>query len=61
MPLYEYQCKKCKSKFEVLQGINADNKGLKCPTCGTLEPTKVFSRFASFGNGKGASCQTGAT
>ena len=28
MPIYEYQCKTCQSKFEVLQSINADNSEL---------------------------------
>jgi putative FmdB family regulatory protein len=61
MPIYEYQCKTCQTKFEVLQAINVDNKELTCPTCGAEKPTKVFSSFASIGNGKTAACQTGST
>ncbi len=61
MPIYEYKCQKCKSKFEVLQSINADNKELTCPECGEPEPKKVFSLFASFGSGKTAECTTGST
>jgi putative FmdB family regulatory protein len=61
MPLYEYKCKTCESRFEVLQRVNADNKDLICPDCGAAEPTKVFSRFASIGNGKGYVCETGST
>ncbi len=61
MPIYEYKCKKCKSKFEVLQSINANNEGLACPECGESEPKKVFSVFASFGKDKVAACNAGST
>ena len=61
MPIYEYQCETCESKFEVLEGVNADNKELKCPDCGALEPKKVFSSFASLGSTKTVACQTGSS
>ncbi|MEI6093326.1 MAG: zinc ribbon domain-containing protein [bacterium] len=31
MPLYEYACKKCNKRFEVLQNIGTDSA--KCPDC----------------------------
>lgn len=61
MPIYEYECAACASKFEALQRINADNQDLDCPKCGAPEPTKVFSRFASLGVEKGGACETGST
>ena len=61
MPIYEYQCKTCQSKFEILQSINADNSELVCHDCGAEKPMKVFSSFASIGNGKAAACDTGST
>ncbi len=33
MPLYEYQCKKCKHKFEKIQKFSARHVK-KCPECG---------------------------
>ena len=33
MPLYEYQCKKCKHKFEKIQKFS-DPPVRKCPECG---------------------------
>lgn len=33
MPLYEYQCKKCKHKFEKIQKFS-DPPIRKCPECG---------------------------
>ena len=34
MPLYEYQCKKCKHKFEKIQKFS-DQPVKKCPECGS--------------------------
>ena len=33
MPLYEYQCKKCKHRFEKIQKFS-DKMLTKCPVCG---------------------------
>jgi putative FmdB family regulatory protein len=33
MPLYEYQCKKCKHRFEKIQSFS-DKPIKKCPECG---------------------------
>lgn len=33
MPLYEYQCKKCRHKFEKIQKFS-DKPVKKCPECG---------------------------
>ncbi|MGB8951898.1 MAG: FmdB family zinc ribbon protein [Candidatus Aminicenantales bacterium] len=33
MPLYEYKCKKCKARLEVMQKIS-DRPREKCPQCG---------------------------
>jgi len=35
VPLYEYQCKKCKHKFEKIQKFS-DRPVKKCPECGGL-------------------------
>ena len=34
MPLYEYQCKKCKHRFEKIQKFS-DPEVKKCPECGS--------------------------
>jgi putative FmdB family regulatory protein len=47
MPIYEYKCRKCAHRFDVLQKMGEDGKELKCPECSTDNPTKVFSTFAS--------------
>ena len=47
MPLYEYTCRECGRRFEVLQRVGADGSGLTCPGCGGAQVAKQFSTFAS--------------
>jgi putative FmdB family regulatory protein len=54
MPMYEYECRACKERFEVLQKVDEDNSGLRCPKCDTDEPDRVLSAFCS-GASKGSS------
>lgn len=42
MPIYEYQCKKCFCKFELLRKIN-DNSQCICPNCNSDELLKLVS------------------
>lgn len=46
MPVYEYDCRVCGHRFEVLQKVGEDGKSLKCPKCDSDEPTRVFSVFS---------------
>ena len=47
MPLYEYQCKNCGHRLEILQRLGEGSEGLFCPSCGEAELEKQFSTFAS--------------
>ena len=47
MPIYEYQCRRCATRFEALRRINDDSGDLVCPECGQGRPEKVFSTFAT--------------
>jgi len=51
MPIYEYECKKCKSKLEVIQNINDDPIKI-CPECGG-ELVKLISNSSFILKGKG--------
>jgi putative FmdB family regulatory protein len=42
MPTYEYECTKCKKKFEAFQKMT-DKPLQKCPHCGA-KPKKLISR-----------------
>ena len=51
MPLYEYQCTKCKDKFEILRHFD-DEPLLKCQKCGGKLVKLVSSSAIQFkGNG----------
>lgn len=58
MPIYEYKCRKCGTKFEFLQKMGATNEGVTCPKCGGSEPIKQFSMFTSLGEGS-SECESG--
>ncbi|MDO9541650.1 MAG: zinc ribbon domain-containing protein [Kiritimatiellia bacterium] len=45
MPIYEYECKKCRRRFEHLLK-NARDLPQGCPHCGGKSLEKVFSGFS---------------
>ncbi len=47
MPMYEYQCKTCKERFELFQSIHTDPEETACPHCKAKKATRLLSRFAS--------------
>jgi len=61
MPMFEYKCSECESKFEILTKNNDDNK-VSCPECNSSKVKKLFSAFsASTGSMSysDSSCSTG--
>ncbi|OQX92328.1 MAG: hypothetical protein B6D58_03505 [candidate division Zixibacteria bacterium 4484_95] len=50
MPIFEYKCNKCGSKFELLRSAS-DDSGIICPNCGAGDIVKIFSAFASSSSG----------
>ena len=55
MPIYEYSCKKCDRKFELLRRITDKDDDVKCPRCGGTDNERKFSSFACNGVGSRAS------
>ena len=55
MPLYEYRCRLCDERFEVLQRVGEGPEAVRCPGCGGRDVTKQLSTFAA-----GVSSSTGA-
>lgn len=49
MPLYEYRCRECGHRFEILQRLGQGAEGLECPHCGAPGVEKQFSTFAASG------------
>jgi len=60
MPLYEYACRSCGARFEVLQRMGADSAGVICPKCGGAQVAKQLSTFASATGGSGTAMPCGA-
>ncbi|HLH42519.1 MAG TPA: zinc ribbon domain-containing protein [Bryobacteraceae bacterium] len=52
MPIFEYQCDDCGTKFEkLIRSANAN--GVVCPSCGEHHLTQQYSTFAAHGTGEG--------
>jgi len=54
MPLYEFQCPDCESRFERL--VRSSDSVLKiiCPTCGGEKAERLLSLFATAGPRSGS-------
>ncbi|MBX0327136.1 zinc ribbon domain-containing protein [Oscillochloris sp. ZM17-4] len=51
MPMYEYGCQSCNSRFDRLRRMDQDDTGLTCPTCHSTSVQRRFSVFASYSRG----------
>lgn len=51
MPIYEYVCGDCRSKFE--RYVRAWGEPVACPACGSAGVEKQLSRFAMAAGGSG--------
>ncbi|HEX4953880.1 MAG TPA: zinc ribbon domain-containing protein [Thermoanaerobaculia bacterium] len=47
MPVYEYRCRACGHRFEILQRMGEGGEGLECPRCSEPAPEKQLSSFAA--------------
>jgi putative FmdB family regulatory protein len=56
MPLYEYECRACGTRFEVLQRMGAGSSDVACPACGGNQVEKRYSTFASATSGAATPC-----
>lgn len=51
MPLYEFRCRACRSRFERLVRVGRESE-VRCPSCGSPEVQKLFSTFGIHGGDK---------
>ena len=67
MPIYEFDCKPCKQRFEILISLSKIGQAT-CPKCGSGEVERVMSMFSSrtsggsshgHGGGDCAGCASG--
>jgi putative FmdB family regulatory protein len=47
MPVFEYKCSSCNSKFEVLHKSSVKHEDVICPDCNSKEIKKLFSAFSA--------------
>lgn len=50
MPIYEYRCPACGTRFEVLHLEKVTGEAEKCPHCHAPHTRRVMSRFATTGS-----------
>jgi putative FmdB family regulatory protein len=55
MPIFEYQCRECGTKFERI--VNSSETEVVCKTCTSPQVDKLLSIFAVSGGSTGASLQ----
>lgn len=46
MPVFEYKCSTCNSKFEVLHKSSVNQEEVICPDCNSKSTRKLFSSFS---------------
>lgn len=47
MPIFEYKCSECNTKFEVLHKSATREDEVSCPNCNSFKNKKLFSTFSS--------------
>ena len=64
MPIFEYKCSNCNSKFDVLHKSSTSKEEIICPECKSSKSEKLFSSFSASVNGStsysGSSCADGS-
>ncbi len=62
MPVYEYVCPKCETRFDLLRSMAQADAGTSCPHCHAEGAKRAPSRFASFSRGSdGSSARVSGT
>jgi putative FmdB family regulatory protein len=62
MPIYEYQCKDCGKKFELLRSFSQADEQTQCQSCNSTEVRRLVTAANAFSNGAslGGSSQCGS-
>jgi putative FmdB family regulatory protein len=55
MPIYEYRCEDCGTKFEKLVRRQGEAPGIECPSCGQKHLKQELSTFAAHAGGNSRS------
>lgn len=57
MPIFEYKCQDCGTKFEKLIRRSEEVAVLGCPSCGQKHLTQELSVFAAHSGGSAPKCE----
>ena len=55
MPMYEYRCRECDGRFEMLRRMSDSDSDVQCPVCRSEEIERLMSAFSSGGCGASGS------
>jgi putative FmdB family regulatory protein len=63
MPLYEYECPDCDTRFDALRAMSKADAPITCPKCDGKHAHRAISLFSAIGGdgviaGEGASCDS---
>jgi putative FmdB family regulatory protein len=47
MPLYEYYCADCRTKFDALRPMSKADAAIQCKSCESVRTSRVLSLFAT--------------
>lgn len=61
MPLYEYYCADCHTKFEALRPMSKADAPIQCKNCQSTHTSRALSLFATHTKGNSASPAAAAT
>ena len=53
MPLYEYFCEDCETKFEALRPMRKSDDPIQCKNCESMHTSRTLSMFAAHVNNGG--------
>jgi putative FmdB family regulatory protein len=57
MPMYEYRCPDCDTRFEKLRRMSEAEEACDCPACSSKKATRQLSGFAAVTAGGGGDMQ----
>jgi putative FmdB family regulatory protein len=62
MPIFEYRCQNCDTKYEVLHKSTLNQQEVSCPKCNSTESKKLFSAFSASieSSGYSGGCENGS-
>jgi putative FmdB family regulatory protein len=59
MPIFEYKCRDCRTKFERLVRAGNGAAKVKCPKCQGARTDKLLSTFAARSSGRNGETKSG--